>query len=64
MGTKTPDYGERWQGLEVSKLHCVLEDLFIFILCVWVFCLHVGLCTVCMQYSLRPEEDTGSLGLQ
>lgn len=40
VGVKAPDYGERWQGLEVSKFHCFFKNLFIFILGVWVFCLH------------------------
>lgn len=36
------------------------EDVstFIFILCVWVFCLHVGLFAICMPGALRSQEKT------
>ena len=32
------------------------------ILYMWVFCLHVCLCTMCIQYSQRPEDGVGSPG--
>ena len=34
--------------------------LFIFVLCIWVFSLHVCLCSTCMQCSQRLEEDIRS----
>jgi hypothetical protein len=30
----------------------------------WVFCLHVHIYSVCMQYLQRPEESIGSLELE
>jgi hypothetical protein len=47
-----------------SRRTCPHTDLFvsIFILCVWVPCLHACLCIVCLWYLLRPEEGVRSHG--
>lgn len=52
--------------------HCKIGDLVIFkrllyFLHVWVFCLHVGFCTICMECLWRTEEgvkspETGAAG--
>ena len=34
----------------------------IFIVCVWLFCLHGNLYTMCMQYPRRPEGGGGFPG--
>ena len=39
-------------------------DLFTFIHCLWVFYLHVYLCTMCVLDALMPEEGVGSLELE
>lgn len=39
-------------------------DLFIFVLCVWLFSLHVCLCTTCVKYLQRPERLLNRLELQ
>lgn len=45
----------------------VFLDLFVFIFCVWMFCLHVCLCTMCVSYVHRIQKNTSDLpelGLQ
>lgn len=38
-----------------SSLGTFVFHFICFILCAWMFCLHVCLCTTFMWYSLRPE---------
>lgn len=45
----------------VPGLQCRSFD-FLIILCVWVFCLRVHMCTVCRQCPLRPEDSIRFLG--
>lgn len=40
----------------------VFHDLFIYILCIWVFRLHVDPCITCVMCPWRSEEGTGSTG--
>ena len=47
----------------LSHLNWLLH-FFFFILCVWVLCLHVCLCTTCMWSLLRSEEGVGSPGTE
>jgi hypothetical protein len=39
-----------------------VKDLSILVVCVWLFCLHIYLCTTCMQCPQRPEVRMGFLG--
>jgi hypothetical protein len=36
--------------------------LFVLILCVWVLCLYINMCSIYMQWSRRPEEGSRFLG--
>ena len=41
--------------LALSKIY-IFKDLFIFILCVGVFCLPICLCTTCMSDACRDQK--------
>ena len=43
--------------LHLVRAHCCFFYPFYLIWCVWVFCLHEGLCSVCVWYLERPEES-------
>lgn len=60
MGVKAPDYGERWQGLEVSKIPLLFQRfVYFYFRCMGV--LPAPMCTsaMCVWYSLRPEDLLG-----
>ena len=51
-----------WNGLMFCYfIVCLFIDCFpsfLIFLCVWLFCLHVCMCTTCMQCLWRPEEGS------
>lgn len=47
----------------VRRVYCyIFNDLSIFNLCVWVFCLHLCLYTTCVHCPQRPEDSIEPLG--
>ena len=53
---------ENKEELKVVLENIPFDFIFNFILCVWVFCLHVCLCIVCIQCPWKPEEGVRSPG--
>lgn len=39
----------------------ILKDVSIFIVCLWLFCPHICLCTTYVQCPRKPEESAGSI---
>ncbi|EGW00138.1 hypothetical protein I79_018812 [Cricetulus griseus] len=54
--------GCTWSCEQKSMLSPLSRLSLKFILCVWVFCLHVCMCTICEQCQWEPKEGTGSPG--
>lgn len=53
---------ECWHHRYLSSPLAFFFNFLIFVVCVWVFRLHVCLCAMSVQYWRRPQEGAGALG--
>lgn len=60
----TKSYKAKWTLSSPSSWGEVWRAFLFLILCAWLFCLHIRLCTMCVQQPQKPEEGVESPGTE